>query len=138
MQHSLSFGGSYQIRIMVLDKNILDSLSAQAKANPRLRQGLDMRNTKDDCSQRLLNAMEPDTIMPIHRHRTTSETMVVIRGKLVERFYDNEGNLTDEYMMEPMGKYLMIQVSAGQWHALEVLARGTVIFEAKDGKYETL
>lgn len=138
MQHSLSFGGRYQIRIMVIDKKILDSLSAQAKANPRLRQGLDMRNTKDDSSQRLLNAMEPGTIMPIHRHRTTSETMVIIRGKLVERFYDNEGNLTDEYMMEPMGKYPMIQVSAGQWHALEVLASGTVIFEAKDGKYEPL
>lgn len=123
---------------MVIDKNILDSLSAQAKANPRLRQGLDMRTTLDDASQRLLNAMEPGTIIPIHRHRTTSETMVMIRGKLVERFYDNEGNVTDEYMMEPMGKYPMIQVPAGRWHSVEVLESGTVIFEAKDGMYMSL
>lgn len=123
---------------MVIDKNILDSLSAQAKANPRLRQGLDMRTTLDDTSQRLLNAMELGTFMPIHRHRTTSETMVMVRGKLVERFYDNDGNLTDEYMMEPMGEYPMIQVPAGQWHSLEVLESGTVIFEAKDGMYMPL
>lgn len=123
---------------MVIDKNILDSLSAQAKANPRLRQGLDMRTTLDDTSQRLLNAMELSTFIPIHRHRTTSETMVMVRGKLVERFYDNDGNLTDEYMMEPMGEYPMIQVPAGQWHSLEVLESGTVIFEAKDGMYMPL
>lgn len=123
---------------MIIDNSILDSLSAQAEENLRLRQGLDMRTTSDDNSQRLLNAMEPGTVMPIHRHCTTSETMVMVRGKLVERFYDNEGNLTEEYIMEPMGEYPMIQVPAGQWHSLEVLESGTVIFEAKDGKYMPL
>lgn len=123
---------------MIITITFLNELTAQAKTNPRLRQGLDMRTTSDDNSQRLLNAMEPGTVMPIHRHCTTSETMVMVRGKLVERFYDNEGNLTEEYIMEPMGEYPMIQVPAGQWHSLEVLESGTVIFEAKDGKYMPL
>ena len=123
---------------MVIDKNILDTLSNQAKANPRLRQGFDMRTTQDDSSQRLLNAMEPGTVMPIHRHRFTSETMTMIRGRLIERFYDDDGNLIDEFLMEPMGQYPMIQVPVGMWHSLEVLESGTVIFEAKDGKYEPL
>lgn len=123
---------------MVIDNYLLNDLSIQAKANPRLRQGLDLRTTPDDTSQRLLNAMELGTIIPIHRHRTTSETMVMVRGKLLERFYDDLGNLTNEFLMEPMGENPMIQVPIGQWHSLEVLESGTVIFEAKDGRYESL
>ena len=86
----------------------------------------------------MLNALEPGTVMPIHRHRNTSETMVMVRGKLIERFYDDVGNLTDEFLMEPCGEYPMIQIPAGQWHSLEVLESGTIIFEAKDGKYMPL
>ena len=123
---------------MKITKEILDNLSAQAKANPRLRQSLDMRTTIEDNSQRMLNALEPGTLMPIHRHRNTSETMVMVRGKLIERFYDEAGNLTDEFVMEPCGEYPMIQIEAGQWHSLEVLESGTIIFEAKDGAYKTL
>jgi len=77
-------------------------------------------------------------MIPIHRHRFTSETMIMGRGRLVERFYDDDDNLTDEFLMEPMGKYQMMQIPAGKWHSLEVLESGTVIFEAKDGKYEPL
>lgn len=120
---------------MKIDSTLLDNLTAQAKANPRLRQSFDLRTTPDDNSQRMLNAMEPGTVMPIHRHRNTSETMVMVRGKLIERFYDDEGNLIDEFLMEPSGEYPMTQIEAGQWHSLEVLESGTVIFEAKDGKY---
>lgn len=120
---------------MKIDNTLLDNLTAQAKANPRLRQSFDLRTTADDNSQRMLNAMEPGTVMPIHRHRNTSETMVMVRGKLIERFYDDAGNLTDEFLMEPCGEYPMTQIEAGQWHSLEVLESGTVIFEAKDGKY---
>lgn len=123
---------------MILDQKLLDSLSAQAKANPRLRQAYDLRTTPDDKSQRMLNALEPGTIMPIHRHRNTSETMVMVRGKLIERFYDNNGNLIDEFVMEPCGQYPMVQIEAGRWHSLEVLEEGAVIFEAKDGVYEPL
>ena len=116
----------------------MDDLSAQAKANPRLRQAYDLRTTSEDNSQRMLNALEPGTIMPIHRHRNTSETMVMVRGKLIERFYDDDGNITDEFLMDPCGQYLMVQIEVGRWHSLEVLEEGTVIFEAKDGAYEPI
>lgn len=141
---------------MKIDNQLLDDLSAQAKANPRLRQSYDLRTTPDDNSQRMLNALEPGTIMPIHRHRNTSETMVVVKGKLLERFYDDNGNIIDEFVMEPLSvpsksslhsvpegecnepTIPMVQIEAGQWHSLEVLEEGTVIFEAKDGSYAPL
>ena len=123
---------------MIFDKKFLDELTAQAKANSRLRRGFDMRTTPNDNSQRLLNAMEPGTIMPIHRHKITSETMVMVRGKLIERLYDDSGSLIDEFTMEPCGVNPMIQIPAGQWHSLEVLESGTVVFEAKDGMYMPL
>lgn len=121
---------------MIIDQKLLDTLSAQAKANPRLRQSYDLRTTSNDGSQRMLNALEPGTIMPIHRHKNTSETMVMVRGKLIERFYDDNGNITDEFVMEPCGQYPMVQIDKGQWHSLEVIEEGTIIFETKDGKYE--
>lgn len=141
---------------MIIDQKFLDSLSAHAKANPRLRQSYDLRTTPDDKSQRMLNALEPGTIMPIHRHRNTSETMVMVRGKLIERFYDDNGKITDEFMMAPLvaeqgrstnisnssnnsePSISMVQIETGQWHSLEVLEEGTVIFEAKDGPYEPI
>lgn len=123
---------------MIIDQKLLDDLSAWAKANPRSRQSYDLRSTPDDNSQRMLNALEPGTIMPIHRHRNTSETLVMVRGKLIERFYDDDGNITDEFVMEPCGQYPMVQIEAGQWHSLEVLESGTVVFESKDGAYAPL
>lgn len=138
---------------MIINKELLDELTAQAKANPRLRQAFDLRTSPDVNSQRMLNALEPGTVMPIHRHRNTSETMVMVRGKLIERFYDDNGNFTDEFVMTPLSIHSlpsvpvcecneptipMVQIEAGQWHSLEVLESGTVIFEAKDGAYETL
>ena len=102
---------------MIIDQKFLDSLSAHAKANPRLRQSYDLRTTPDDKSQRMLNALEPGTIMPIHRHRNTSETMVMVRGKLIERFYDDDGNITDEFLMDHCGQYPMVQIEVGRWHS---------------------
>ena len=123
---------------MIIDKSLLDTLSAQAKASPRLRQAYDLRNTPEDNSQRMLNALEPGTVMPIHRHMKSSETIAMIRGKMVMRLFDDNGTITDEFVMEPMGEHPMVQVEAGQWHSLEVLEEGTIIFEAKDGGYEPL
>lgn len=93
---------------MIIDQKLLDDLSAQAKANPRLRQSYDLRTTPEDKSQRMLNALEPGTIMPIHRHRNTSETMVMVRGKLIERFYDGNGNITEEVVIESCGQCAMV------------------------------
>lgn len=123
---------------MIIDNKLLDNLSAQAELNPHLRQAYDLRTTSEDQSQRILNALEPGTILPIHRHRHTAETMIVIRGSVKELLYDDNGNLTNEYIMTPQGEYPMIQIETGQWHSLEVVEDGTVIFEAKDGAYEPL
>lgn len=123
---------------MIIDSKILDDLSAQAKSNPRLRQSLDLRTSPNDNSQRMLNALEPGTIMPIHRHRNTSETMVMLRGSLIECLYDDNGELIDEILMKPNAEHSIIQLDKGQWHSLKCLESGTVIFEAKDGEYQPL
>lgn len=85
-----------------------------------------------------VNALEPGTVMPIHRHRNTLETVVIVRGSLVERFYDEEGKLTEEVLMVPGGENPIVQVEKGRWHSLECLEPNTVLFESKDGKYEPL
>ena len=121
---------------MVIDNKILDKLSAQAKANPRLRQAMDLRNSPEDLSQRMLNALEPGTVMPIHRHLGSSETCVCIRGHFEELFYDENGNLTQTIDMVPGG--VVLNIEKGQWHSLRCLESGTVLLEAKDGKYEPL
>lgn len=121
---------------MVITKEILDDLTEKAKESPRLRCNLDLRNSADDQSQRMLNALEPGTVMPIHRHKDTSETCVCIRGHFEEYFYDEHGNLTDTIDMVPGG--VVLNIEKGQWHSLKCLESGTVLLEAKDGPYELL
>ena len=121
---------------MVVDRKILDELTAKAKENPRLRCNLDMRNSADDQSQRMLNALEPGTVMPIHRHKTTSETCICIRGHFEEYLYDSDGRLTDTIDMVQGG--VVLNIEKGQWHSLKCLVSGTVLFEAKDGAYAPL
>jgi cupin fold WbuC family metalloprotein len=121
---------------MKITKQTLDNLSEQAKVSPRLRMNYDLRNSADDKSQRMLNALEPGTVLPIHRHRTTSETVVCIRGHFVEYFYDESGKLTETIDMVPGGTVLNIE--AGQWHNLKCLESGTVLLEVKDGAYEPI
>ena len=121
---------------MLIDHSILNDLIVQAKENPRLRQGMDLRNCPEDKSQRMLNALEPGTVMPIHRHKDSSETCVCIRGHFEEYFYDESGNLTDIIDMVPGG--VVLNIEKGQWHSLKCLESGTVLFEAKDGPYHPL
>lgn len=123
---------------MQITQETLDTLTAQAQASERLRQSMDLRTSPADTSQRILNAVEPGTIVPIHRHRSTSETVVIVRGRLIERFYDDAGKITAEVLMEVGGNCPVFQVPAGQWHSIEVLDSGTVILEAKDGPYTPL
>jgi len=120
----------------IIDEHTLDALTAQAKASPRLRMNLDLRNSPEDQSQRMLNAIEPGTVLPIHRHRTTSETVVCLRGHFEEYFYDEEGRLTDTIDMVPGG--MLINIPAGQWHNLKSLESGTVLLECKDGPWAPL
>lgn len=123
---------------MKIDNQLLNTLSAQAKANPRLRQSYDLRTTPEDQSQRILNAVEPGTILPIHRHRGSTETIIVLRGKVVQHYYDDNGNKTASYVLAPNSAQVGMSVPVGQWHALESLEEGSVIFECKDGAYQSL
>ena len=137
---------------MKIDNRLLDELTAQAQASPRLRMNLDLRNSVEDDSQRMLNALEPGTVLPIHRHRTTSETVVILRGRAVQYLYDDAGNETGQVLLAagagdphmasllglPEGAVPGMQVEKGQWHRLESLESGTVIVEMKDGAYEPI
>lgn len=121
---------------MKITGQILDSLTEQAKSSPRLRMNYDLRNSAEDKSQRMLNALEPGTVMPIHRHRTTSETVVCIRGHFEEYLYDEKGNLTETIDMMPGG--VVLNIEAGQWHSLKSLESGTVLLEIKEGAWRPL
>ena len=123
---------------MKIDKALLDSLTAQAKQSPRLRMNFDLRNSASDDSQRMLNAMEPGTKLPIHRHRMSSETVAVLRGHLREIFCNDAGETTEVIDLKPGGDTVAVNIPVGQWHTVEVLESGTVILEVKDGAYEPL
>ena len=121
---------------MRIDVTLLDELTAQAKASPRLRMNFDLRNSPNDQSQRMLNALEPGTVMPIHRHRHSSETVVVLRGKVKWVYYNDKKEVTDTFIVAPGSDLVGLSVPMGQWHSLECLETGTVIFESKDGAFE--
>lgn len=122
---------------MKITQAILDGLTEQAKASPRLRMNLDLRNSPDDGSQRMLNAIEPSSPLPIHRHRKSSETVVCLRGRLVEEFYDDlEMRCTESIELSPNGPVVALNIPIGQWHTARALESGTVILEMKDGLYE--
>ena len=123
---------------MKITQTLLDQLTEQAKASPRLRMNYDLRNSVEDQSQRMLNALEPGTPLPIHRHRKSSETVVCLRGHLREIFYDDAGAVTEVIDLAPGSDCVALCIPIGQWHGVEVLESGTVILECKDGAYEPL
>ena len=124
---------------MEIDNIFLDKLTAQAKASPRLRMNLDLRNSAEDQSQRMLNAIEPGSVVPIHRHQKTSETVVVLRGRVAEEYYDDlERVCCATYELSAGGPICALNIPAGQWHTLRDLKSGTVILEVKDGAYEPI
>ena len=122
---------------MKITQGILDKLTEEAKASPRLRMNMDLRNSSEDQSQRMLNAIEPGSPLPIHRHKDTSETVVCLRGRLVWEFYDElERICTERIELSPNGQVVALNVPAGQWHTVKALESGSVILEMKDGPYE--
>ena len=123
---------------MVVDKKILDELSAKAEESARLRMAMDLRNTPEDQSQRMLNALEPDTMMPIHRHHASSETVVILRGKIEWFFYDDNGVETERVLLDANGEVRMLNVERDRWHSLVCLESGSVLYESKDGPYHPL
>lgn len=124
---------------MKITQAILDKLTEEAKASPRLRMNMDLRNSDSDSSQRMLNAIEPGSPLPIHRHQKTSETVVCLRGRLVWEFYDElERICTESIELSPNGQVVALNVPAGQWHTVKALESGSVILEMKNGPYEPL
>ena len=123
---------------MTINTSLLDSLTAQAKASPRLRMNYDLRNSSEDTSQRILNAIEPESVVPIHRHKKTSETLVVLRGRVVEEFYDDGGVCYESVEVSPQGPVYALNIPAGAWHTLRSLESGTVILEMKDGAFDPI
>lgn len=121
---------------MKITQALMDELTAEAKASPRLRMNRDLRNSPEDKSQRMLNAIEPGSPLPIHRHMKSSETVVCLRGHLREIFYNDKGEVTDVIDLAPNSNCVALNIPIGQWHTVEVLESGTVIMEVKDGSYE--
>lgn len=119
---------------MEINKEFLGKLFEQAVENPRLRQSYDLRTSSDDNSQRILNALLPGTIVPIHRHPNSNENVLLLCGKLVEVIYDENGKEEERIHLDPtIGIYGCV-IPPGAWHTIEVL-EPSVIYEAKDGKY---
>ena len=133
---------------MKIDNILLDKLTAQAQASSRLRMNMDLRNSSADSSQRMLNAIEPGSVVPVHRHRKTSETVVVLRGRVVEEYYDDAGVLVESFVLgdchvadaprNDVPVACALNIPSGQWHTLRALESGTVILEMKDGAYEPI
>ena len=123
---------------MKITKALLDNLTAQAKASPRLRMNYDLRDSEDDTSQRMLNAIEPGSQLPIHRHRQSSETVVCLRGHLREIFYNANGEVTEQIDIAANSDCMALNVPVQQWHTVEVLESVTIILEVKDGAYVPL
>lgn len=122
---------------MKITQALLDSLTEQAKISPRLRMNYDLRNSEIDQSQRMLNAIEPDSVVPIHRHQNSTETVVCLRGHLVIEYYDELNRMCDEAIdITPNGQIVAVNIPIGQWHSIRAMESGSVILEMKNGAYE--
>lgn len=122
---------------MIINDKLLNGIQETAKESPRLRMNMDLRNSSEDKSQRMLNVLLPGTVVPIHRHRETSETTMILRGKLFMVFYDDLGGQTERYLLDPAVGNYGVQIPKGQWHTVEVI-EPSAIFEVKDGPYTPL
>ena len=120
---------------MLINSELLDSISEQARNNERRRMNFNFHTSPEAKSQRLLNVLEMDSVIPIHRHKNTAETYILLRGKISVEFYNENGDITELIDLDPTTGHYGIDIPKGQWHSLEVLAPGSVIFEVKDGPY---
>ena len=123
---------------MLLDNKFFDGIQEQAENSPRRRMNYDLRTSAEDSSQRMINVLMSDTVVPIHRHTETSETVVVCRGAIREEFYDDQGHKTEEFILRAGGECPAIQAPKGVFHTTVCLEDGSVIFEAKDGAYKPI
>ena len=119
----------------VIDNNLIDSVVAQAKESPRLRMNYNFHESLDDKCHRLLNALEPGTVVPVHRHPTKNESFVILRGKVRVSIYNDSGQKTESVVLSLAdGKY-GVDIAKNVWHGVECLESGSVIFEVKEGPF---
>lgn len=119
----------------LIDRELLDQVSKKAQESPRRRMNYNFHDAPDAKAQRLLNALEPGTQLPIHRHTQTAETYLILRGKIRVLFYNDRKEITESVELCSTANCLGVHIPPGQWHTLEVLEPETVIFEIKDGPY---
>ena len=119
---------------MIIDDRLIDRVEEEAKESPRLRMNYNFHESLDAKAQRLMNVLLPGTIIPIHRHRHTAETYVLLRGKMVVAFYNDMGAQIQRFLLDPKKGNYGVQIPKGQWHGIEVI-EPSAIFEVKDGPY---
>ena len=118
-----------------INKELLDSVSEKAKVSPRLRMNYNFHKSLDEKCHRFLNAVEPGTIVPIHKHPTKDETFVILRGKVKVTTHSDEGAVIDSVLLCPDNGQYGVNIPKGVWHTLESLEVGSVIFECKEGPF---
>ena len=119
---------------MKIDNVLIDDIESKAKESPRRRMNFNLHDSLDAKAQRLINILLPGTILPIHRHRHTAETYVLLRGKMFVVFYNDMGAQIERYLLDPTVGNYGVHIPAGQWHGIEVI-EPSAIFEVKDGPY---
>lgn len=122
----------------IIDQNLLDNLTDEASKNERLRKNYNLHEKLDDPVQRLLNALEPGTDLPIHRHKNTEETYMLVRGGMRVLFYNDKKEITESVLLSSKAGSYGISIPKGQWHTIDNIEKGTVIFEVKQGPYAPL
>ena len=124
--------------MIVIDTNTLDTLTSQASASPRKRQGRNYHNVLSDPIQRMLNAFEPGTYVRPHRHINPDkrEVFIILKGRLLVIFFDNEGNITRQIKLDQTNGIFAVEIEVGEWHMAIGLDHGTVVYEIKDGPYD--
>ena len=123
---------------MILNEQLLNQVSSQAKDSPRLRMNYNLHESLEDTTHRFFNAMEPGTIVPIHRHRDTAETFILVRGKMRIVFYDDNKNIIEDTILSADNGNYGVHIPVGVWHWVEILESNTVTFEVKEGPYDPL
>ena len=123
---------------MEINDAFLDELCSKAIASPRGRMNYDLRNSPHDHSQRMLNAVEPGSMPPIHRHLDTSATCLIVRGRIDSIFYDDNGKEIQRFKLDAKKGPYGVQIPKGQWHSLESKESGSVLFESKDGLWHPI
>lgn len=120
---------------MVIDQKLLNQVSAQAKGSPRLRMNYNFHQSLDEKCHRFLNAVEPGTVVPIHRHPTKDESFVLLRGKVRVTTHNDDGSIKESVVLNPKEGLYGVDISKGVWHKVESLESGSVFFECKEGPF---